>query len=357
MSMQRIRQSVCNLRAYVPGEQPVDPATVKLNTNENPYPPSPRVQAALQDMDHSTSLRRYPDPVCRELKQCIGALHGCEAASVLVGNGSDEILALCTRAFVENDGAIGYFDLSYSLYPVLADIREVQRRPQVLGDRFSWRMPETSGMALFFLTNPNAPTGVLYPKHDVRRFCEQFEGVVLIDEAYVDFSSEDCMDIALQLDNVLVARTLSKSYSLAGIRVGYAVGSATLIDSISKVKDSYNVNALSQRLALAALKDQEHMRANVTRILASREKLAAALLKLDFDVSPSETNFLWVRPAQGNAEKVFEALRKQRILVRYFRGPVTGEFLRITVGTDREVDQLIGALEAMYGEMNERGQK
>lgn len=338
-----IKESVRRMKGYVPGEQPSERGIVKLNTNENPYPPSPRVAEALRAIA-AEGLRLYPDPVCRELRRAIAAEHGTDADDVFVGNGSDEILALCTRAFVEADGSIGYFEPSYSLYPVLADIRCVAKEPVELGPEFQWRMPHGYRASLFFMTNPNAPTSVRYAKANVEQFCRSFDGVVLIDEAYADFAEANCMDLALELDNVLVMRTLSKSYSLAGLRLGYVVGNPSLVAALFKIKDSYNVDAIAQRLALAALADREHMRANVAKIKTTRRRLAAALEALRFRVWPSETNFLWVKPPARAAALVFADLRRQGILVRHFPGPRTGDFLRITVGTDEEVDKLVTAL-------------
>ena len=338
-----VRESVEALQAYTPGEQPRDPRVIKLNTNENPYPPSPFVARALAGFP-TDKLRRYPDPASHELRQCIADLHGVSPDVVFVGNGSDEILALCTRAFVENDGSIGYFVPSYSLYPVLADIRAVSRRPVELGPDFDWRMPDEYACSLFFLTNPNAPTGILYPYETVRGFCAAMPGVVVIDEAYVDFSSRDCMALAREMDNVIVARTLSKSYSLAGLRVGYAIGPRQLVEALFKLKDSYNMDALSQELALAALSDTGHMRANTRRIRSTRERLTEALAGLGYTVYPSETNFVWAKPPTMPAEEVFRRLREQGILVRYFTGARVDECLRITVGADAEIDALIEAL-------------
>ena len=324
-----IRQSVASLQAYTPGEQPRDRSLVKLNTNENPYPPSPRVTACLRER--------------------IGALHGCAPESVFVGNGSDEVLALCTRAFVENDGAVGYFVPSYSLYPVLADIREVERRPVALGPGFGWVDPPRDSGALFFVTNPNAPTGMLFPGEALRAFCDRHDGVVVIDEAYVDFAREDCLDVALSRPNVLVSRTLSKSYSLAGLRLGYAVGAPALIRALIKIKDSYNVDALSQAVAAAALEDQAHMRANADCIRATRCRVSEALQGIGWEVSPSETNFLWARPAGIPADEAFQRLRQRHILVRHFAGERTGAFLRVTVGTDDEADRFIEAAGELTG--------
>ena len=332
------------MEGYVPGEQTLAPRTIKLNTNENPYPPSPRVSKALREFD-GERLRLYPNPVGQKLKERIAELHGCTPEQVFVGNGSDEVLALCTRAFVENDGTIGYFDPSYSLYPVLTDIRDAAKRPVSLGDAFDWRMADDYDVSLFFLTNPNAPTGMLFPREEVEAFCRRSAGVVLIDEAYVDFSSAHCMDLALACDNVLVARTLSKSFSLAGLRLGYCVGNARLIEAMMKIKDSYNLDMVTQILALAALNDVEHMQANVERVKTTRERLTAALVELGFESCPSETNFIWTRPPEGvAAQELFEQLHEDGILVRYFRGERTGGYIRITIGTDEQVDRLIGWL-------------
>jgi len=343
-----IRKSVQQMTGYTPGEQPKEGGFVKLNTNENPYPPSPKVLKALAATD-GTRLRLYPDPVSVELRKRIATLHKCRVENVFAGNGSDEILALCTRAFVEDSGSIGYFNPSYSLYPVLADIRNVKKKPVELGADFEWQMPARYRASLFFLTYPNAPTAILYPKDTVRAFCRRFPGVVVIDEAYVNFSRGNAMDLALELDNVLVMRTLSKAYSLAGLRVGYVVGPKPLIAALFKLKDSYNLDRISQQLALSALSDVGYMQANVRKIKATRARLAAALTAAGHRVYPSESNFLWVRPGGIRAQALFEALKRQRILIRYFPGGRTGDFVRITVGTNAEVNKLIGAVRKLSG--------
>ncbi len=341
-----IRQCVQALDGYTPGEQPTDPSVIKLNTNECPYPPSPAVADALRRLDPET-LRRYPDPGSSELRRVIARLHGAAAERVFVGNGSDEILALCTRAFVEDNGAIAFFDPSYSLYPVLARIRAVAARPVPLGPAFEWAMPSDLRASLFFLTTPNAPTGRLYPRAELQAFCARFPGVVVLDEAYADFAREHHLDLALTHDNVLALRTLSKSYALAGLRLGYAVGPAALVAALDKLKDSYNVSRIAQAAALAALDDQPYHRTLVARVRATRERAAAALERLGFAVTPSEANFLWVRPPPpAAADALYRALRERRILVRYFPGPRTGAHLRITVGTDAQMEALIEALRA-----------
>lgn len=334
------------MAGYVPGEQSRARGIVKLNTNENPYPPSPLVARALRTVSVN-DLRLYPEPTALKLRQKIAAVHGCNVDNVFAGNGSDEVLALCTRAFVEDTGTIGFFNPSYSLYQVLALIRDVCVRPVELSAGFSWQMPRGYSVSLFFLTNPNAPTGMLHDKVTVRRFCKHMPGVVVIDEAYVDFAREHCMDLAIELSNVLVVRTLSKAHSLAGLRVGYAIGAKPLIAALFKLKDSYNTDTIAQHLALAALSDLRHMRANVRQIKSTRIRLTTLLAERNVFVHPSETNFLWVRPAAVSAKVFYERLRTQLILVRYFDGPRTRDFVRITIGTDQQVDKLINAIDEL----------
>lgn len=344
-----IRKSVDAMSGYVPGEQPQGEDVVKLNTNENPWLCSPEVHDILREIDVA-DLAKYPDPVCTEVRKVIAEKHEVGIGNVFAGNGSDEVLALCIRAFVEPDGgSVGFFDPSYSLYPVLAEIEAVETRPVALDENFGWQMPENYEASVFFLTNPNAPTSLLFPKETVEAFVKNFAGVVVIDEAYVDFASESCMELAVKYDNVIVARTLSKSYALAGIRFGYCIGNKELIDALYKIKDSYNVNTLTQELARVALLDEGTMTAVTTAVKNSRVLLTEELVQLGFEVYPSETNFLWVRPPKPGAKKVFEELKKRNVFVRWFEGSRTGEFLRITVGTDQQTLKLVEALEAVLG--------
>ena len=341
-----IAKNVAAMQAYTPGEQPQDRDLIKLNTNENPYPPSPRVALALAAFD-SARLRLYPEPRNLALRRRVAAIHNCGEEQVFVGNGSDEILALATRAFVEDHGRIGYCVPSYSLYPVLAAIRNVATAPLELGPDFVWRQPEAYAADLFFLANPNAPTSLLMPGHAVREFCAGLDGVVLIDEAYVDFACTNCLALAAALPNVLVMRTLSKSYSLAGLRLGYVVGPRPLIAALYKIKDSYNVNRLTQRIAVAALSDQPHMRRNVARILATRQRLGDRLRQAGFTVFPSEANFLWVQPPVVPARDLFDRLKQEGVLVRHFAGPRTAAYLRVTVGSEGDVNRLLDTLRSI----------
>lgn len=345
--MSLICRHVEAMDGYVPGEQPHFPDMVKLNTNENPYPPSPRVGEVLAKADWK-ALRLYPDPVFAKVRSTIAALHGCRPEQVFVGNGSDEILSLVTRAFVESDGTIGYFDPTYSLYSVLAQIRDVKGKPFALRADMTCPTPPADWSDVFIWTNPNAPTSLMADPAQLADFARTFKGVLLIDEAYGDFAPTDCMALATAPDNAntLVMRTLSKSFSLAGIRFGYCVGSEALIGALMKIKDSYNMDALAQAVGLAALEDLDWMHANRDRILATRERLTAELRKRGWDVPDSASNFIFAEPPAGqSAEALFLGLRERHIFVRYFPGPVTGNRLRITVGTDAETDRLLAVLQ------------
>ena len=340
-----IAASVRKLEAYTPGEQPKHACVAKLNTNENPYPPSPKCAAALKRFDLDR-LRRYPDPVFADLRARIAAIWKTSPARVFVGNGSDEVLTLMAKAFVEDGETIGSLDPSYSLYRTLAAIRNVDFAPTPLKADYAWEGKIKGNPALFLLTNPNAPTGVFTPRAAVAAAAKRFRGVLVVDEAYADFARSNCVPLATARDNrnVIVMRTLSKSFSLAGLRVGYCIGPEDLIHALYKVKDSYNVDAVAQTVALAALNDLAWMRANVAKVRKTRARAVRELTKRGWDVLPSESNFLFARPAHRPAEELFEALRRKAIFVRYFKGPRTGDRLRITVGTEREMKALLDAL-------------
>ena len=336
-----VTKSVQKLEAYTPGEQPKAKDVLKLNTNENPYPPSPACAKTLAAFDLDR-LRRYPDPEFSELRAALAKFCGAKAENVFVGNGSDEILALSAKAFVENDESIGSLDPSYSLYKTLAAIRDVEWT----GYDPRSGAPAPKGMSLFLWTNPNAPTGELAEPKAIAAFARRFKGVVIVDEAYADFARENCMSLATapRNRNVVVMRTFSKSFSLAGLRVGWCVGPKKLIDALYKVKDSYNVDAVAQSVALAAIKDAKWMRANVRKVVATRRRFVAELKRRGWDVLPSESNFVFARPAHASAADVFERLRGRHIYVRYFTGPKTADRLRVTIGTDAQMDRLLDAL-------------
>ncbi|MGN0855152.1 MAG: histidinol-phosphate transaminase [Kiritimatiellia bacterium] len=349
----RITESVKRLVAYTPGEQPKSADVIKLNTNENPYPPTPKCAAVLARFDPDC-LRRYPDPNFMELRTALAKLNACAVGNVFVGNGSDEILALAARAFVENDERIGSLDPSYSLYRTLADIRGVEWEGldvrRATEDMAAAVGPRTS---LFLWTNPNAPTGAFVEPATIAAFAEKFPGVVIVDEAYADFARANCMAHATACGNrnLLVMRTFSKSYSLAGLRVGYCVGPEDLIEALYKVKDSYNVDAVAQAVALAAIKDQRWMKAHVRKVVKSRTVFTKALAKRGWDVIPSESNFVFAKPpATRQAADLFARLKTRDIFVRYFPGPLTGDRLRITIGTDAQMKTLLEALDSIMND-------
>lgn len=372
MTTKLLRPLVDRLQAYVPGEQPKVRGLIKLNTNENPYPPSPAVLRAIKQAVDGR-LRLYPDPTAFALRERLARLHRCKPDQILVGNGSDEILALATRAFVEpvigrnrtlrchgtnkaaHQSTVQFFDPSYSLYPVLARSHGSHILPVPLEKDFSLpsiRALRNEGIwdfeaALTLVTTPNAPSGHGYTTRDVESICRIQHGVVLLDETYVDFAEENAMRLAIELPNVMVARTFSKAYSLCFQRVGYVVGSAELIAGLMKIKDSYNVNGLGQIAALATLDNLEYYRANFARIVASREWLAQELGELGFQVLPSQANFLFVRPPKLSAQDWHAKLRSHNILVRWFCYPRTCEYLRISIGTEAELKTMLRCIRAL----------
>ena len=341
-----------SLEAYTPGEQPASRRVVKLNTNENPYPPSPKCAEVLRGFDLDR-LRRYPDPVFSALRAELARLCGAAPDRIFVGNGSDEVLSVAARAFVEDGESIGSLDPSYSLYKTLAAIRNVKwaGAPARSAPAARRSALATKHCSLFLWTNPNAPTGEFAEPEEIAAFAKRFPGTVIVDEAYADFARGNCLGLATAPGNrnVIVMRTFSKSYSLAGLRVGWCVGPADLIAAMYKVKDSYNVDAVAQAVALAAARDQEWMRANVARVQKTRKRFVRALEARGWDVLPSEANFVFARPpAPAAAADLFAWLRERNIFVRYFPGPKTGDRLRITIGTDGNMKTLIAALDDRF---------
>lgn len=356
-----IRPLVHRLHAYVPGEQPKIKGLIKLNTNENPYPPSPKVRVAVRAAVDER-LRLYPNPTAQALREKLARLHRCGPENVFIGNGSDECLALAVRAFVEPQSAqrgtrkrsrsvVQFFTPSYSLYPVLADIHGAARNAVPLKPDFG--LPSGVELkrgkqwdfnaALTFITTPNAPSGRGYATKELDALCQAQRGVTVLDEAYVDFAEENALSLALKHPHVLVARTFSKAYSLCFQRVGYFVGHAELIAALDKIRDSYNVNGLGQVAALATLDDLSYYRANFRKVIGTREVLTCALAELGFVVLPSQTNFILTRPPKFPAKVWLQKLREEKILVRWFSAPEVSEYLRITIGTEAEAAALVKA--------------
>ena len=360
------RPLVRDLHAYVPGEQPKIKGLIKLNTNENPYPPSPKVLRMVKNAVDGR-LRLYPNPTAQGLRVRLAKLHRCKPENIIVGNGSDELLALAVRGFVEprensEDGRIifqgrpgkftvQYFTPSYSLYPVLADIHGAAKNAVPLKPDFSLPgVPELKrgkiwnfAAALSFVTTPNAPSGRGYKTTELEKLCRAQKGVVVLDEAYVDFAKESALKLALKFPQVLVARTFSKAYSLCFQRVGYFVGNVELIAALDKIRDSYNVNGLGQIAAVATLDDLKFYRANFKKIIATREWLTRELTDLGFRVLPSQTNFILAKPPLFPAKEWLQKLRDRKILVRWFSAPEVRDYLRITIGTPAEAATLVQA--------------
>ena len=342
---------VRDLAPYVPGEQPRGLDIVKLNTNENPYPPSPRVLAAVRGAADER-LRLYPPPEADDLKAVIADYHGLEVDQVFVGNGSDEVLAHAFFALLNHGRPLLFPDLTYSFYPVYCRLygipwREVPLTADYAIDVAAYR-GDTGGIVI---ANPNAPTGRALPVDDIETLLGAHPGVVVvIDEAYVDFGADSAIGLIARHPNLLVVQTLSKSRALAGLRVGFAAGHRALIEALDRVKNSFNSYPLDRPAiagAMAAFADEDYFQTQRRRIIASRETLVAALAGLGFEVLPSAANFVFARHAQRDGQALFQALRGQGILVRHFDRPRTRQFLRITVGTEAQNERLLEALEAL----------
>ncbi|QPF83562.1 histidinol-phosphate transaminase [Bradyrhizobium genosp. L] len=338
---------VHTLSPYVPGEQPKRDGLIKLNTNENPYPPSPRALAAIASA--TERLRLYPDPHATALREAIAARTGVAPDEVFVGNGSDEVLAHTFQALLKHDAPLLFPDITYSFYPVYCRLYGVHHEVVPLDDAMQiqpadYRRP---GSAIL-LCNPNAPTGVALPRAAIAALiAEHPDRLVIVDEAYVDFGAESAASLVKRHDNLLVIQTLSKSRALAGLRVGFAIGQRPLIDALERVKDSFNsypLDGLAQAGAAAAIADDAWFTETRGRIIASREKLTESLTALGFDVLPSQANFVFARHPGHRGADLAAGLRERGVLVRHFQKPRIADFLRITVGTEDECSQLIALL-------------
>jgi histidinol-phosphate aminotransferase len=347
---------VHRLTPYVPGEQPLVAHPVKLNTNENPYPPSPRVLHAIRRELGETGepLRRYPDPTALRLRETVAAYHGLRAEQLFAGNGSDEVLALTFQALLKHDKPLLFPDITYSFYPTYARLFEVDYRTVPLDDSFAINVDDyatPNGGVL--LPNPNAPTGRPLTLAEIERLLASNTGsVVVIDEAYVDFGAKSAIALLERYPNLLVVQTVSKSRSLAGMRVGFAFGDPTLIDALNRVKDSFNsypLDRLAQVAAIAAYEDDAWFRDNCTKVIASRERLAAELTGLGFQVVPSAANLLFARHEGYDAATLALRLREKQIFVRHFKAPRIDQHLRISIGTDAECRILVDALRDIFG--------
>lgn len=335
------------LKPYVPGEQPRIADLVKLNTNESPFGPSPLALAAMRDAAADT-LRLYPDPEATELRTAIAAHHGVEPDQVFIGNGSDEVLAHAFVALLKQPRPLLFPDVTYSFYPVWTQLFDIACETVPLDDDMRIRVEDYRREAgAIVLANPNAPTGIALPRAEIARLLGEHPDIpVLIDEAYVDFGGESAVPLIADHPNLLVVQTLSKSRALAGLRVGYALGDAGLIEALGRVKDSFNsypLGRIAQAGAAASLSDDRYFQASCARIMAGRAAMTQALVGLGFVVLPSSANFVFARHPAYDGADLAAALRAQAVLVRHFNKPRTAPYLRITIGTDDDLSRLIAA--------------
>lgn len=341
---QFLRPNIRAMAGYTPGEQPQGDGYIKLNTNENPYPPSPRALDAMAEWLRGDRLRKYPDPLGAAFRRSAGKLFGMDPDGILIGNGSDDILTIITRTFVPEGGLMVSPMPSYLLYATLADIQ---------GGKFAgvpftedWQLPTPwprPKANLTLVANPNSPTGTMVSNAALEILAQELRGPIIIDEAYADFADANAISLT-RLPNVVVTRTLSKSYSFAGLRFGFALAAPELVRELNKVKDSYNCDALSLAGAQAALEDQEYLRETRARIVATRVRMTAELNKVGFNVLPSQANFVWATRADRPVKPIFEELKGRKILVRYMKYENYGDGLRISVGSDAEIDRLLDEL-------------
>lgn len=339
---------VSSLSPYVPGEQPNTENLTKLNTNENPYPPSPTAQQVLSG-ELGPALRLYPDPNSNALKDAVANLYGLGREHVFVGNGSDEVLALSFMTFFIDKGPIQLPDISYSFYPVYCKLFDIDSAPVPLAEDFSIDLqPYLAGQGGIIFPNPNAPTGMGLPLEQIEALAKNVPNrVVIVDEAYVDFGADSAVALVRTHPNVLVIQTLSKSRSLAGLRVGFAIGDPTLIAGLDRVKNSFNsypIDRLAEQVAVAALGDRDYFTACCNKIIADRTRVTEQLSALGFATLPSQANFVFTRHPDISARDLFQDLRERNILVRHFEQDRIDQFLRITIGTPEEMQRLVTAL-------------
>ena len=342
--MSYFRDNVERTEGYTPGFQPKAVEVVKLNTNENPYPPSPLVMRALAEIKPE-QLRRYPDPLGNAFREAAAEINGVRPENIMCCNGGDDLLSIAVRAFCDEGRAVAYPVPTYSLYPVLARLQNCGAIEVPFGEKFD--LPAelaTAGAALTIVCNPNAPTGSFISVAELGSLAARLTGVLLVDEAYVDFAEDNCAALVRDFDNVIVLRSLSKGYSLAGLRFGYTIAQKDLIDGLVKVKDSYNVDAVAIALATAAIRDQAYFRQNVDKIKKERGILTDQLRSLGFEVRDSQSNFVLAKAKNGSAGRIHEELARQNIFIRYWKTPGLEDKLRISVGTKEQNERLMAAL-------------
>jgi histidinol-phosphate aminotransferase len=339
-----VRSAVASMAGYVPGEQPADAGLVKLNTNENPYPPSALVVEAIS-REAAGAMERYPSPDARFLRETAAAQYGVNPSQVLAANGSDEVLSILLRACIEPGDVVAFAEPTYSLYRTLCSIAGARVHVTSCGPGVFPGPPFGEDARLTFVCNPNSPYGTEVSLDAIRSVCERTAGVVVADEAYVDFGGTSALSLLPDHPNLVVSRSFSKSFSLAGLRLGLAFASADLVSELVKVKDSYNVSRLAAAAGTSALKDYQHMESNVGRICTSRDRIAEELRQRGWHVPRSAANFLWGVPPSGGGRTTYQKLRERGVLVRFFDTDDLRDGLRISIGTDEQMERFLTALD------------
>jgi histidinol-phosphate aminotransferase len=349
MAPKFVRQTVRQMEGYTPGEQPAPgERIVKLNTNENPFPPSPKVMQAIREIEPEM-LRRYPHPTADKFRIAAAKVLGVEMEMILAGNGSDDILTIATRTFVPPDGVLAFPDPTYSLYPILAKLEDA--KSVAVAWEKNWALPidalvDTKADAIY-IANPNAPTGTFVSPGKIEELAKKTSALVLVDEAYVDFAEENCLGLLKDHANVVIARSFSKAYCLAGVRFGYALAQPQVIREMEKVKDSYNCDAISVAAATAAIEDQEYAEMTWRNIRGERHRVIDELAALGWQSLPSQANFILVTVPGGHGRDAYLGLKQQGILVRFFDKPGLDDKLRITIGTSQENNALLSGIKAL----------
>ena len=342
-----MRDNIAKMIGYVPGFQPPDiDQWIKINTNENPYPPAPEVaQAIITELGDGNSLRQYPDAPSQAARAAAGELYGFDPSWIIMANGSDELLNNLIRAYVGEEEELAFVQPSYSYYATLAKVQGASIRTFNLDE--NWQIadfPESYDGKLFFLTSPNAPLGVSFSNEYIAELADRCTGILVVDEAYADFAEDNALELVRQKQNIIVTRTFSKSYALAGMRLGLAVGRPEMIEALDKIRDHYNLDRLAQAAAVAALKNQDYFRRSIDKIIRTRSWLVAELEKLNYTVLPSQGNYLFAIPEDRDGKRVYDALYKRKILVRFFSDSLLAHGLRISIGTDEEMKKTVDTL-------------
>ena len=342
-----LRKNIAEMSAYVPGFQPEEAGWIKLNTNENPYPPSPKVVEAIQAelANGGENLRKYPDAASKKARQAAAELYGVDPSWVIMANGSDELLNNLIRAFADAGEEVAYVHPSYSYYATLAEIQGAKIRTFGLTEDFKIAdFPEKYAGKIFFLTSPNAPLGFNFENDYIADLAERCTGILVVDEAYIDFTDISAMELVKKYENVIVTRTFSKSYSLAGMRLGLAVARPEVIAALDKIRDHYHLDRLALVAATAALKDQEYLQSTVVKICETRDWFSAELRKFGYRINPSYTNYVFVEPPDSDGKRIYDALFAQKILVRYFTDPLLRHGIRVSIGTREEMEKTLTVL-------------